>query len=259
MSVPVTDNEKLSPLYKYFEMEMVAPAPSMFECAESPMPAEFAQTPQEMNRMFDDGYLPGRRGYAQLADGTAMLSNCVDMPGVTPEMFDWWFAWHGMEPLRYKIWDHDEHHYCLTRNPDKAADKSLSMKERYWDTVHDVREAMYPDGPVQEIVINFRNPADVGFSPEKLKDFGGTIVCAGNERAPVIMCHFVRPVAGSSELHTRFWMGYCVKDGAPAKAIPDGAVFPLQGAKELLRHNIKEFTNLAALLPKVYDEFRDAF
>jgi hypothetical protein len=73
------------------------------------------------------------------------------------------------------------------------------------------------------------------------------------------MCHFVRPVPGGSELHTRFWMGYCVKGGAPSKAIPDGVVFPLDGAKALLRHNIKEFTNLAALLPKVYAEYHDKF
>jgi hypothetical protein len=259
MPVPVTEEEKLSPLYKYFEMEMTPPAPEKFACAEEPMPSEMAQTPQEMDRMFDDGYLPGRPGFAQLPDGTAMLSNVIEMPGVTPEMFDWWFAWHGLEPLRYKIWDRDEHYYCQTRNPEKARDTSLSMKERYWDTVHDVKEAMYPDGPVMDIMINFRNPADIGFSKEKLGDFGGTIVCAGNEHAPVIMCHFVRPVPGGSELNTRFWMGYCVKDGKPAKAVPDGVVFPLQGVQALLRHNIKEFTNLAAILPKVYAEFHDKF
>jgi hypothetical protein len=259
MPVSITDAEKQSPLYKFFEMEMVAPAPEKFDCTNEPMPPEVAHPPQEMNRMFDEGFLPSRSGFAQLPDGTAMLANYIDMPGVTPEMFDWWFAWHGLEPLRYKIWDRDEHHSAITRNPDKARNTSLSMKERYWDTIHDVREAMTPDGPVQEIIINFRNPADIGFSPEKLKDFDGTIVCAGNEHSPVIMCHFVRPVPGGSELHTRFWMGYCVKNGAPVKAIPDGAMFPAAAAQELLQHNIKEFTNLAALLPKVYAEYHDKF
>jgi len=90
-------------------------------------------------------------------------------------------------------------------------------------------------------------------------NFDITIVCAGNEYAPVIMCHFLRPVPGGSELHTRFWMGWCVKNGAPMRAIPDGAVWPLQMPKELLRHNIKEFTNLAAFLPEIYAEFGDSF
>ena len=259
MPVPVTEQEKLSPLYKYFEMEMAAPAPEKLACADEPMPAQDALHPLEMNRLFEDGYLPARSGYAQLPDGTAALANYVDMPGVTPEMFDWWFAWHGLEPLRYKIWCRDEHYDCVTNAPDKARDASVPMRERIWDTVHTVKESMFPGGPIENIAINFRNPADIGFSPEKLKGFGGTIVCAGNEHVPVIMCHFLRPVPGGSQLHTRFWMGWCVKDGKPAKAIPDGVVFPLEMPKTLLRHNIKEFTNLAALLPKIYPEFRDNF
>ena len=259
MAVPVTETEKLSPLYKYYEMDMTPPAPECYMCAEAPMPPGFALPPQDMDRLFEDGYLPARSGYALLPDGTIMVANCVVMPGVTTDMFDWWFAWHGLEPLRYKIWDRDEHYYCLTRNPEKAFDQSLPMRERYRDTIHDVKEAMYPDGPVMDIAINFRNPADIGFSPEKLDGFEGTIVCAGNEREPVIMCHFLRPVPGGSELNTRFWMGYCVKDGGPAKAIPDGATFPVESAIELLRHSIKEYTNLAALLPKVYAEYRDRF
>ena len=178
---------------------------------------------------------------------------------LTPEMFDWWFAWHCLEPLRYKIWCRDEHHSALTNNPDKARDVSLPMRERIWDTVHDVKESMSPNGPVENIIINFRNPADIGFSPEKLKDFCGTIVCAGNEHDPVIMCHFLRPVPGGAELHTRFWMGWCVKDGGPVRAIPEGVVFPLDMPKALMRHNIKEYTNLAVLLPMVYAEYRDNF
>jgi hypothetical protein len=259
MPVPVTEQEKQSPLYKYFEMDMAQPTPEHYACADEPMPMIDAPSPLDMNRMFDDDYLPCRIGYANLPDGTAVLSNWVDMPGVTPEMFDWWFAWHGLEPLRYKIWCRDEHHQAITRNREKALDTSLSMKERYWDTVHDVKEAMIPDGPPMDIIIGFRNPADIGFDPEKLKGFKGTIVCSGSEHAPVIMCHFVRPVPGGAELHTRFWMGWNVKGGKPVRGIPEGVVMPLDMTKVLLRHNIKEFTNLASLLPKVYPEYHDKF
>ena len=259
MPVPITEQEKKSPLYKYFERDMVAPEPARFIEGDQPMPTENALRPQDMNLLFDDGYLPGEFGYAQLADGTITLANLTPMPGVTPEMFDWWFAWHGLEPMRYKIWDKDEHHSAITRNPEKARDTSLSMKERYWDTIHDVKEAMTPDGKVQDIVINFRNPADIGFSQEKLRGFKGTIVCAGNEHAPMIMVHFVRPTADGCELRSRFWMGYCVKNGKPVKAIPDEVKIPAEAIKELFFHNIKEFTNLAALLPEVYAEFKDQF
>ena len=142
-------------------------------------------------------------------------------------------------------------------NMDKAMDKSLSLKERYWDTTHDVYEDC-GQGP-QRIFINFRNPADIGFDPEKLKDFKGTIVCSGNEKAPTIMCHFMRPVEGGCELRSRFWMGWHVVDGKPVKMIPDGVRLPLDGVKSLLMHNIKEFNHLASILPEVYNEFIDDF
>ncbi len=260
MAVPVTEQEKKSPLYKYFEMDMVAPDPARYEEMETkPLSPQDALKAPDLNLLFDEGYLPGEFGYAQLEDGTVTLANLVPMPGVTPEMFDWWFAWHGLEPLRYKIWNKDEHYSCKTRNPEKALDASLSMKERYWDTTHDVVEAMYKEGNIQNIVINFRPPAAIGFSPEKLKNFKGTIVCSGNEHTAGIMCHFVRPTSDGSELRTRFWFGYGIRDGKPVKMLPDGVKIPVESVRELLRHNIKEFTNLAALLPKVYPEFKDKF
>ena len=255
--VPITEAERNSALYKYFELPMVEADPAKYASVKEPMDPAKAQGPFEMNKLFDPGYLPGELGYCRLPGGGATLANLTDMPGVTPEMFDFWFAWHGVEPMRYKIWNHDQHYYCKTRNMEKALDKSLSLKERYWDTVHDVEEDCFMGK--EKIVINFRNPADIGFDPEKLKTFDGTIVCAGNEQSPTIMCHFVRPTATGCELRTRFWMGYCVKDGKPFQMIPPEVPFPLEPVEALLRHNIKEFTHLASILPRVYEEFHKDF
>lgn len=255
--VPITEEERHSPLYKYYDREMTAPPQSRYDEVQEPMDSETALTPQNMNRLFDDGYLPGEIGYCRLPDGTATLANLTQMPGVTPEMFDWWFAWHGIAPMRYKIWNRDQHYYCLTRNMDKALDETITLKERYWDTVHDVEEDC--NMGKEKLIINFRNPIDIGFDPEKLKHFEGTIVCAGNEHSPTIMCHFVRPTENGCELRTRFWMGYCVKGGKPVKLLPEGVEFPLEPVKALLMHNIKEFTHLASILPEIYGEFKDKF
>jgi hypothetical protein len=73
------------------------------------------------------------------------------------------------------------------------------------------------------------------------------------------MVHECRAVPGGSELRTRFFMGYCVKDGKPHKMIPDGIKMPLEPVQALLKHNMKEFANLAAILPEVYAEFIDDF
>lgn len=257
MLVPITEEEKNSPLYKYYERDMVEPAPGRYEEVAEPMNPANALFAEDMNKLFDEGYLPGEKGWCQLPNGAATLANLTPMPGVTVEMFDWWFAWHGLEPMRYKIWNHNQHYYCMTQNPEISKDESLSMKERYWNTVHEVHE---DTGLGKEVIfINFRNPADVGFDPEKLKDFDGTIVCAGNDKNPVFMCHFLRPVEGGCELRTRFWMGYSIIDGKPQCIMPEGEQFPVMAAKELLMHNIKEFTNLAAILPELYKEYKDKF
>jgi len=79
------------------------------------------------------------------------------------------------------------------------------MKERYWDTWHDIKEALADGQPAVPVKLHFVHPTEVGFDPEKLKDFKGTIVCTP---APAIMIHFLRPTATGSELRTRFYMGY---------------------------------------------------
>ena len=255
--VPISEEEKKSPLYKWFLRPMTPPAPVKYAAAAAPADGSLGLLPYDMNRLFEPGYLPLEAGFCNLPDGGGMLANLTDMPGVTVEMFDWWFAWHGLEPLRYKIWNHEDHYYCLTRNPEISEDKSLPMKKRYWDTVHDVREDVGLG--LERIAINFRDPADIGFDPALLKDFAGTIVCAGNDHNPVIMCHFVRPTERGVELRTRFWMGYSVIGGKPVKVIPDGMQFPLIPVQALLAHNIKEFTNLAAILPELYAEYGKDF
>ena len=255
--VPITEEERQSPLFKYYDRPMTKADPEKYKKAAQMLDPADAIQASEMNRLFDDGYLPGELGWTVFPDGSATLANITPMPGVTPEMFDWWFAWHGLAPMRYKIWNREQHYYCLTQNPEKALDKSLSMKERYWDTTHDVEEDC--NMGKEKLLINFRNPADIGFDPEKLKDFKGTIVCAGNEQSPTIMCHFVRPTADGCELRTRFWMGQSVINGKPKCILPPGVQFPAEPVKALLMHNIKEFTHLASILPELYEEFGKDF
>ena len=56
-----------------------------------------------------------------------------------------------------------------------------------------------------------------------------------------------------------YYIGYNIVDGKPHKMLPDGEQFPIMAVQALLAHNIKEFTNLAAILPELYAEFKDKF
>ena len=79
-------------------------------------------------------------------NGTGYLANLTPMPGVTPEMFNWWFAWHGLEDMRYRIWDPEDHFYARQQNPERVKDPGVPMREKNWGTVHHVLEDIGP-GP----------------------------------------------------------------------------------------------------------------
>ena len=172
MGIEITEELKNHPLYKYYELP-IKPVPE--DVAAKIMSLKYDNEDglniADINRMFDDGYLPCEFGLFKCPDGGSIMANLTDMPGVTPEMFDWWFAWHGLAPMRYKIWNHEDHYYVMTRNPEISSNKALSMKERYWNTIHDVQEDVGLG--LEHIAINFRNPADIGFDQDFLGHDGG--------------------------------------------------------------------------------------
>jgi len=179
------------------------------------------------------------------------------MPGVTPEMFDWWFVFKGLDPLHYKIWDKQNHYFTSTDSPERSRDKSIPLRERIWNNTHFNQESFYEGGPVEDLTLTFRNPANVGFDAEKLYGSGGTIVCSGDEKQVIITSHYMQPVAGGCQLHTHFWWGWHVVDRKLVKAIPDGTAFPIDVPKRLLEHNIREMSHLRTILPSVFADFHD--
>lgn len=260
--VPVTEEDKKKSYYKYYLNEMADAPPEHYQkVLNGPLNPSKALPAKDRNRLFEPGYFEEEIGYCVMPDGTGYVSNLVKMPGVTAEMFDWWFAWHGLDNLRYTIWDHEDHYRAESLQKEKGRDRMLSYKERYWDTTH----LVYEDcglGP-ENIIINFKNPGDMGFDVSKIGTSAcSTIVCAhgmSHGGPGTIMCHFIRDIEGGVELRTRFWMGYACIKGQTVKMIPDGVMIPDVPLRALNLHNIKEFTNLAALLPKIYPEERDNF
>ena len=261
--VPVTEEDKKKSYYKYYLEEMTDAPPEHYQkVLAGPMDPAKALPVQDRNRLFEPGYFEEEIGYCVMPDGTGYISNLVKMPGVTGEMFDWWFAWHGLDNFRYTIWDHEDHYRAESMQKEKGRNPFLSYKERYWDTSHRVYEDVGM-GP-ENILINFKNPGDLGFDVSKIGTPAcATIVCANgvgpNARPGTIMCHFIREIEGGVELRTRFWMGWGVFNGRLMKALPDGVKMPDFPLRALNLHNIKEFTNLAALLPRIFPEERDNF
>lgn len=264
--VPVNNDDKLKSYYKYYLEDVYnGPDEAYARIDKGPGDNADALLIQNRNDLFNPGYLPGESGYWLLDDGTALIANLTQFPDVTGEIFDWWFAWHPVDRLRYAIWDPEDHYDVQLADPAKARDTSLSLRERHWGSVHYIWEDIGLGG-VDLLRINFEEPSKLGYDVSKVgAEACNALVCAnvivyGNDKmpdVPVVMTHFLRPVPGGSELRSRFWFGWQIVNGKPVKAIPDGVKVPEMGPKSLLQHNVKEFSNLARILPRVYAEERN--
>ena len=114
--VPITEEERNGPLYKYFMRDMVEPDPAKYAQTQEPVDFPEEESALHLDNLFEPGYMPVELGYGYLPDGCAILANLTEFPGATVEMFDFWFAWHPIESMRYKIWNRDQHYYCQTMN-----------------------------------------------------------------------------------------------------------------------------------------------
>ena len=70
-----------------------------------------------------------------------------------------------------------------------------------------------------------------------------------------VECKIFRQASGGLEHRTRFWMGYRMSSGKPELVLPPGISVPAIAVQGLARHNVREFSNLGALLPEIHAEF----
>lgn len=264
--VPVTNEDRQKSYFKYY-LEEVENGPKEKYDMITKEPGDNAKALhiKDRNDLFNPGELPGEFGWWLMDDGTALIANQTFFPGVDGEIFDWWFAWHALDRLRYAIWDNEDHYDVYLDDPAHARDMSLSMQERHWDSIHNIWEDIGL-GSVDLLRINFKKPSDMGYDMSKIgTDACNALVCANVKilgsgdmpDVPVVMTHFLRPVEGGSQLRSRFWFGWQIVDGEPVKSIPDDVKVPSAGPVCLLNHNVKEFSNLARILPGVYAEEKD--
>lgn len=266
IKVPISMKDKKKSYYKYYAEDVYMGEKEQYEkISKEPSENSLALHINDRNNLFADGDLPCEFGWWLMDDGTALIANKTFMPEVTGEMFEWWFAWHPIDRFRYACWDNEDHYDVYLDDPKKAVDMSLSMRERHWDSIHNVWEDI-GTGNIDLLRIHFKNPADMGYDHNKIDTrYCNALICSnvtilGNENMndiPVVMTHFLRPCEGGSILRSRFWFGWQILDGKAVKSIPDNVKIPAQGPICLLNHNVKEFSNLARILPSIYREEKD--
>lgn len=208
------------------------------------------------------GYQPVETGYTFTPDGGARIAVLNTMPGVTPAMWDWWFAWHGSDPQRYKLWHPRAHLHVAW------ADGRSDLPHYVGRTSHVVE---YVGSQQYRATIRFVAPAELGLDEAKLRTQGETAICArigmvvgGIPAETGWLLHHIRPVAGGAEMRSRFWLGgetvrVAGLGGPLGRGIARVAnalqkVQPHQ-VTELLVHDAQEMNHLASFLPELYARF----
>lgn len=230
------------------------------EMDKSPLDPSKMTTIDQRNDILKPGYLETENGYARMPDGSGAVATKVEMPGVTPEMLDWWFAWHGLKDLRYKIWCPTEHYaiHVLEKDLPRRLDQSLSLKERNWGTT-DVATENVGGGP-QPMHLSFLSPIDYGYDPELVKNVAvlvsANVYDAETGHGLITFSHCIREIPGGVEYRSHYWQGYNIdKNGkAVAVAIPEGG-FPMEVMKSCAYHSLTEYSNLRRILPELYAEY----
>ena len=270
----LTAEEEAKPYSKYYHGALATPDTALMAQLRPDKPLDPAEVllPESMNDLLEPGYLPGETGWCVMPNGAGYVAVNNKMPGVTAEMVDWWMWWHSLEDLRYKIWwppahagisPNDERDRKRVLDPDPG----LPDTARWQGVTHHVVENI--GGGFDDIYISFLTPEQFGFDMSRFhKPNVSTAVCANGANAPVgsppfvpkataMMCHFVRDIPGGIEYRTRFWLGYQVVEKRPVCILPPGAKVPWQAPFGLAVHNVQEYSNLRAFLPKIYAEQRD--
>jgi hypothetical protein len=264
----LTSEEKAKPYAKYYYMEPAAPSPELAALLQDRKPIDPAKALpiEQMNDLLNPGYLEVETGYCTMPDGGAYVAVNNKMPGVTADMVNWWFAWHGLEDLRYKLW-FPRDHYAVTLSAEdrrKVLDPDRPMVLKFQGITHHVVEDI--GGGVEDLYISFMTPDDFGFDMNRFKSPAVATLVAANVMVkpavvkgdvtgiPVAMCHFVREIADGIEFRTRFWMGYQIVDKKPKFMLPAGFSIPAAVPTGLFQHCIEEYASLHGILPKIYKE-----
>jgi hypothetical protein len=257
----LTAADRAKPYAKYFGMPM-APAPrEIFELLnKGPVDPALVLPVHDRNKLLKPGYLPVERGYCMMPDGTGFVAGLTKMPGVNPEMIDWWFAWHGLEGLRYAIWDADDHYdiHVAPEDLERRLNPKLNLRERNWSTTDVVTEDVGTGCMVLDI--SFISPQEFGYDSEAFAKGAATAVSANlglHDPKSRLVCftHVAREIPGGIELRSRFWIGWNIIDKKPVRVgenVPREVVAAI--CKGLAYHCPKEYHNLAAILPNVYRE-----
>lgn len=251
----------VSPCAPFFRPAMAPLSAEVREAlAVGPVAAALMPPVQRARDLLAPGYQAVETGYTTCPDRSGRVAVLTPMPGVTPAMWDWWFAWHGSHAERYKLWHPRAHvHVAWSDGRDDL--------DHYVGRTSNVVE--YVGAGRMSLTIRFVPPSSLGLDETRLATAGETAICARGSLAGTPMetgwlIHHVRPAPGGAEMRSRFWLGgNNVRprglEGPLGRALGRTAarLAPIAAvqAADLLVHCAQEMAHLAAILPDIHATF----
>lgn len=182
------------------------------------------------------------------------------MPGVTPEMLDWWFNWHPLEGLRYALWCPVAHTDISVENPERHMDSSgVPLEERNYGSTHYPVEGFNLRNS-QRLAIHFFSPQEFGLEmsafsgPGISRAYCATVVADFLNTPINVFFHAVREVDGGVEYRSRYWLGYTMENGVPRRSRRPMPYRAKDMARNNCLHSLIEYNNLASFLPQLHRE-----
>jgi hypothetical protein len=205
-------------------------------------------------------------GVVRNRDGVLVVCCQTDMPGVSPEMWDWWFGWHGLSSERYRMW-HPRDHVWSAMTENRA--HLLDARSRYIGNTSLIEERM-GGTDVHRLSVAFKPPHEFGLDEAKLATLGTAICARGGDRGKFVesayLIHFVRRTNAGAQMRSRFWLGH-VQSKIPVigslisrkmnTAAMRTRVITDEFGLRLLRHCAEEMNHLPRILPELYAQFKD--
>ncbi|MEM7316102.1 MAG: FAD-binding protein, partial [Planctomycetota bacterium] len=243
----------------FLREDMVAIRNDVKTAATSPLPWGALPDRDQIVRLEDAGDMPTETGFSIADDGSIAVAVKTPMPNTTPEMWDWWFGWHGSEDERYKLW-HPKAHASATWEDGRSdacyVGRNSIIKEYIGENVLDAN-------------IQFKSPLEFGFSFEAINHKQKAVyICAkiGHPSLPVdygYLVHQVRSTPDGTEMRSRFWLGGKYVAARYDNLLNKAAVSVLQKfkslpktfAQDLLCHCSEEMIHLASFLPELHGKF----
>ena len=224
---------------------------------KSPLdPGHFLQI-EEAADLALPGYMEVENGYALHADGSYTVSVLTDMPGVTPDMWHWWFGWHGDSSDKYKLW-HPPAHVSAVWEDGKSGEVTYIGRNS-----HIVE---YIGSSKESASIQFKSPTLLGLPEFESGHSDAVYIVARIGLRPIPidfgwLIHQVRSTERGSEMRSRFWLGgrhIAGRNGLISLLVPlvrQVRKIPEAQIVDLTTHCGEEMAHLATFLPAIYAEF----